>query len=345
MEPQIQYATAPDGVRIAFWSLGDGVPFLMISPMPYSNVQKEWGWAPQRGFYEDLMPGLQLIRYDCRGAGLSDRDISDYSLEAQAGDILAVADRLGLERFALEGFAHSGGVAIHLAANYPERVSHLVLWCCYPRGSDYGRAPREKVLDSLMEEDWEFWTRAEAFRLSEYEGGRMSKFVLEYIRESLTEKGSKAAVEVLRKVDVTALMPKVRAPTLVLHRTGIAPITVDMARELASTIPNARLMLLQGSWIVPYFGGGGKEIAAAMRSHILKTPAAPAESRTSLAPLTPRETQVLCLIAAGRTSTEISSELSLSVRTVGRHITNIYAKIGARTRADATAYAIRNRLA
>jgi DNA-binding CsgD family transcriptional regulator/pimeloyl-ACP methyl ester carboxylesterase len=344
MEPQIQYATAPDGVRIAYWTLGEGAPFLMISPMPYSNIQKEWGWAPQRGFYEDLMPGLQLIRYDCRGAGLSDRDVSDYSLEAQAEDILAVANRLGLEQFALEGFAHSGGVAIHLAANHPERVSHLVLWCCYPRGADFGRAPREKVLDSLMEEDWEFWTRAEAFRLSEYEGGSMSKFVLEYIRDSLTEEGSKAAVEVLRRVDVTALMPKVRAPTLVMHRTGIAAITVGMAKEIASTIPNARLVLLPGSWIVPYFGGGGKEIAAAMRSHILETPA-PSVIPAVEASLTPRETQVLRLIARGRTSSEISAELELSVRTVGRHITNIYTKIGARTRADATAYAIRHRVA
>jgi DNA-binding CsgD family transcriptional regulator len=61
--------------------------------------------------------------------------------------------------------------------------------------------------------------------------------------------------------------------------------------------------------------------------------------------LTPRETEVLRLIAAGRSSSEISAELTLSIRTVGRHITNLYAKIGARTRADATAYAIRHRLA
>ena len=62
------------------------------------------------------------------------------------------------------------------------------------------------------------------------------------------------------------------------------------------------------------------------------------------APLTPRETEVLALIAAGRTSSEIARELSLSVRTIGRHITNIYMKIGARTRADATAYAIRRHI-
>jgi pimeloyl-ACP methyl ester carboxylesterase/DNA-binding CsgD family transcriptional regulator len=315
--------------------------------MPYSNIRMEWAWAPQRGFYQLLLPGLQLIRYDCRGAGLSDRDVADYTPDAHALDILAVTERLGLERFALLGFGHSGGIAIRFAALHPERVSHLVLWCCYPRAEEYGRGPRVRALESLMGEDWEFWTRAEAFRLSEFEGGSFSNWVMQYIRESLTEEGSKAAVAELRKIDVTELMAEVRAPTLVLHRTGIAPITVDMAKEMAAAIPNARLMLLPGSWIVPYFGGNDREIAAAIRGLILETPPGPqplSESATPAPSLTPRETEVLRLIASGRTSSEISHELSLSVRTVGRHITNIYNKIGARTRADATAYAIRHDL-
>ena len=343
-QPQIQYATAADGVRIAYWAAGDGAPLLHMSPMPVSNIQKEWGFAPQRKFYEDLVSSLRLVRYDCRGAGLSDRDVSDYSLEAHGRDIGAVADRLGLERFALLGYGHSGCVAIDFAARNPERVSHLVLWCSYPRGADYGRVQRVRTFQTLMDQDWEFWTRAEALRLSEYEGGETSSYFLEYVRDSLTKEGGKAAVAELRKIDVTSLMPEVRAPTLVLHRSGLAAITVEMAREMAATIPNARLMLFDGSWIAPFLGGG-KEIAAAIRSHILETAAVPVASRASLAQLTPRETEVLRLIAAGRTSSEISSELSLSVRTVGRHITNIYAKIGARTRADATAYAIRHRLA
>jgi DNA-binding NarL/FixJ family response regulator len=345
-EPQIQYATASDGVRIAYWSIGDGPLLISMPPLPMSNIQKEWAFVPQRRFYEDLVTSLQLVRYDCRGAGLSDRDVTDYSPEAHTRDILAIADRLGAERFALFGFGHSGGVAISIAARYPERVSHLVLWCSYPRAADYGRGPRVKTLDELMDSDWEFWTRAEAFRLSEYEGGETSSFFLDYVRESLTEEGSKASVKELRKIDVTALLPRVLAPTLVLHRIGIAAITVDMARELASSIPNARLMLFDGTWIVPYFDGSAREIGEAIRSHILDSPKQPATAtQPASTKLTPRETEVLRLIAAGRTSSEISAELSLSVRTVGRHITTIYTKIGARTRADATAYALRHHIA
>jgi DNA-binding CsgD family transcriptional regulator len=196
-----------------------------------------------------------------------------------------------------------------------------------------------------MDEDWEFWTRAEAFHLTDYEGGSYSNWTMKYIRESLTEEGSKAAVEVLRQVDVTPLLPKVQAPTLIFHRAGIRSITVEMAREMATTIPNARLVMLDGSWIVPYLPDGGQDIADAWRAFLREPGHAPREAASHPASLTPRETEVLRLVAAGRTSKEISADLSVSVRTVGRHITNIYTKIGARTRADATAYAIRHDLA
>jgi pimeloyl-ACP methyl ester carboxylesterase/DNA-binding CsgD family transcriptional regulator len=314
--------------------------------MPYSNIQLEWDFPAVRSYYEALTRSVRFIRYDCRGAGLSDREVSDYTPEAHCRDILAVADHLGLERFGLLGFGHSGGISMHFAARYPERVSHLLLWCTYPRAADYAHGPRVEAYRTLMDEDWEFWTRAEAFRLSEFEGGDTSNWFVEYIRDSLTEAGSKAAVRELMKVDVTDIMPQVRAPTLVMHRTGLRPITVEMAREIATSIPNARLMLLDGNWIVPFIGGGTEEIVAAIVRFMHETPPPlelPAPVRVIT--LSPRETEVLRLIAAGRTSNEISRELSLSVRTVGRHITNIYTKIGARTRADATAYALRNRIA
>jgi pimeloyl-ACP methyl ester carboxylesterase/DNA-binding CsgD family transcriptional regulator len=329
--------------------VGDGVPFVHMPPAPISNIQLEWQNPACRMYYQGLAAHLRLVRYDCRGAGLSDRDVTDYSLDAHTRDLSAVADRLGLDRFALLGFGHSGAAAISFAARHPERVSQLVLWCSYPRAADYSRAPRVEAARSLIDQNWEMWTRTEAYRLTEWQGGEASRWFTEYVRESVTQTGVRAAVAAMRETDVTALLPKVRAPTLVLHRSGLSAITVETATELASQIPNARLMLLDGSWIVPFLGDDVEAIVAAIVSYLGETPpspavpAVPADARPSV--LTPRETDVLRLIAAGRTSSEISRELSLSVRTVGRHITNIYNKIGARTRADATAYAIRHRLA
>ena len=298
--------TASDGVRIAYWAVGEGAPLIHMSPIPVSNIQKEWGFAPQRQSMRNWSPTIRLVRYDCRGSGLSDRDVSDYSLEAHERDIFALADRLGLERFALLGYGHSGGVAIHFAARYPERVSHLVLWCAYPRGADYGRIQRVQTFESLMDPDWEFWTRAESLRLSEYQGGATSNYFLEYVRDSLTKEGSKAAVAEMRKIDVTSLMAKVQAPTLVLHRAGLAAITVEMAREIAATIPNARLMLFDGAGIAPFLGGG-TEIAGAIRDHIARSAGGVARSGYESGRPHAAGDAGVAPIARGRTSSEISA--------------------------------------
>jgi pimeloyl-ACP methyl ester carboxylesterase len=345
--PQIQYATSAGGVKIAHCVTGSGPPLIHMSPMPCSHIQKEWTHPPTRSYYESLSSRLQLIRYDCRGAGLSDRDISDYSAEAHARDIIAVAEHQGLRQFALLGFGHSGTVAIQFAAQHPDLVSHLVLWCSYPRAADYGLAPRVRAMRALMDEDWDFFTRTQGFQLSQYKGGPTSTWFVEWVRESISEDGYKAAFHELRKMDVTALMPKVRAPTLVLHRTGLTSITVEMAKEIAATIPGARLMLIDGEWISPFIGPGAGEIVGAVHKLVLEAPAPALIATAGPDPsvLTPRETEVLRLVASGMTSREISEVLSLSVRTVGRHITNIYNKISARTRADAAAYAIRHHLA
>jgi DNA-binding CsgD family transcriptional regulator len=122
---------------------------------------------------------------------------------------------------------------------------------------------------------------------------------------------------------------------------------MSVARDLTASIPGARMIALDGTGVVP-FPDVTDEFVAAVHTFLRDTPddEQRVSARIDAGPaLTPRETEILRLIASGRSSNEISLELTLSIRTVGRHITNIYAKIGARTRADATAYAIRNRLA
>ena len=82
MEPRIQYAKTSDGVNIAFWTLGEGMPLVEMPTLPWSHIQLEWQNAGYRSFYERLAENRRLVRYDSRGTGLADRDLPRYSLEA-----------------------------------------------------------------------------------------------------------------------------------------------------------------------------------------------------------------------------------------------------------------------
>src|SRR3989337_4585583 len=153
MEPRIQYATTSDGVSIAFWTMGEGMP-LVYMPDLFSHIQLEWQFPGIQRWNERLAERRKLVRYDGRGRGLSDRDVTDYSLDALVLDLEAVLDRLALERFALLGVTSSGPVAITYAAGHPERVSHLILSHSFARTRDTA-SPLTKSLARLIDTDWQ----------------------------------------------------------------------------------------------------------------------------------------------------------------------------------------------
>ncbi len=132
MEPRIQYAKTTDGVSIAYCAHGKGTPLVQIWN-PLAHIRQQWEVPEFRAFYERLAGKRMLVQYDNRGTGLSQRDVSDFSLEALTRDTAAVVDRLELERFALWGNITMGPAAIAYAARHPERVSQLILWCSYAR--------------------------------------------------------------------------------------------------------------------------------------------------------------------------------------------------------------------
>ncbi len=243
MEPRIQYAKTSDGVSIAFSTLGEGMP-LVHMPLMFSHIQLEWQWPECRRWYERLAEKRKLVRYDGRGAGLSERDVSDYSLDARVLDLEAIVDRLGLERFALLGAHDCGPVAIAYAVRCPQRVSHLVLWCTYAKTSD---PPWIRAMDELIKKDWEIATETRAHSILGWSAGDEARSLAAFMRESVTPDAVMALSTAADEFDVTSLLAQVRVPTLVLHRREIAFPEVGVARELASRIPNARLALLEGT--------------------------------------------------------------------------------------------------
>ena len=106
MEPRIEYARATDGVSIAFWTLGDGPPFVSMPNVPWSHIEKEWRVPELNQWFQRIAEKRTVVRYDSRGSGLSDRDVDDHSLDAHVLDLEAVVNHLGLESFDLFGPLH-----------------------------------------------------------------------------------------------------------------------------------------------------------------------------------------------------------------------------------------------
>jgi pimeloyl-ACP methyl ester carboxylesterase/DNA-binding CsgD family transcriptional regulator len=353
MEPRIRYAITSDEVSIAFWTLGEGTPLVYMTGGPWGHVEL-WDIPECRRWYERLAQERMLVRYDVRGTGYSERDVSDHSLDALVADVEAVVDRLELERFDMFGAFDAGPVAIAYAARHPERVSHLILWCSWTRTSEI-RSPRIRAWLGLIDQDWELMTDTCAHLALGWPAGEVGRLAAQRLRERVTPETARAALEAMGTFDVTEHLPRLEVPTLVLHRSDIPWLPVDIARELASRIPDARLSILEGESTAPYLGD--TEAAASAIDEFLDeseervapweaSVAAGTEQEESHAgyanagDLTSREVEVLRLLAGGKTNGEIAEELYVSVRTVERHVANIYAKIGARGRANATAYAL-----
>jgi pimeloyl-ACP methyl ester carboxylesterase/DNA-binding CsgD family transcriptional regulator len=297
--------------------------------------------------------GWRLITFDGRGMGLSDRSDTDFSLKARLKDLEAVVKALAIRSFVLFGFSLSGFASIAYAAEHPERVSHLILSDTFASGAEYyASVPQMRALRALGEAapgEWDFFLFTLANAATKFSDAPEARQRVELMRAAMTPEAFFAFRAASREIDVTPLLGSVTVPTLVLH-TGFAFASLALARQLAAGIPNARLVV-SSDW--------DETIVRAVSEFLdVRQPSAPggAANRAALEQipaggepgnpdhLTAREVEVLRLIATGQTNREISQELVLSPRTVARHITNIYGKIGAHNKVDATAYAIRHHL-
>jgi DNA-binding CsgD family transcriptional regulator/pimeloyl-ACP methyl ester carboxylesterase len=385
MEPRIQYTKTSDGVNIAYWTLGKGEPALVsTSLLGYSNISLELARHHLREWYERLVSNRMVVRFDARICGLSERGVSDLSIDAFVLDLEAVIDRLGLERFDLLACGVTGTTALAYAAKHGDRVSRLAVWNVASHFRDaFGGSQRRDALMSLAERDWETAVQTLIYaalgwpRAGEALDPEHPKWV-EFIRASVDQADFLRLWSVLSAVDLSASLSTISSPTLILYSPAW-PEVWEHAQILASTIPRAELVRLQTGPRNPLYrneeamrlveeffeiraqapepgledrgeqppNGVGEDLrlwAGKPIDAFAVSETHPGLKRPYPDHLTAREVEVLRLIADGRTRREISEELVLSLRTVARHITNVYGKIGARSKADATAYAIRHNL-
>ncbi len=320
MEPRIQYARTTDGVNIAFYKIGHGPPLVITPNNTLSHIQLEWQLPESRHWYERLASSGTVIRYDGRGSGLSDRDVTDFSLDFHVRDLTAVADKLELSRFALMGCMDLGPAAILYAANNSDRVSKLVLWCAYANGSDLEIAPETTAWIDLMKQDWQLGTQSWANNMVGWSDSDLAHRLARDYRESCA---AEMLIEMWRaslEFDANEALPRVAVETLVLHRSGIRLLTVDTARRMAATIPNARLSVFDGPATMPYVGDS--EAAASAIEEFLggfaRTPATVGPGMTAILFVDIADSTALTERFGDKAFRERARDLDTSLRTIIR---------------------------
>ncbi|MBI1884859.1 MAG: adenylate/guanylate cyclase domain-containing protein [Chloroflexi bacterium] len=244
MEPQIQYLKTTDGVSIAYYAMGQGTPLVCMN-LPNSHLQMEWQMSDTRQTYEAAARLGTLVRYDHRGFGLSDRDVSDFSIEALLRDLQAVVDRLELKSFNLLSYRFSSPLAIAFAAGQPDRVLKLVLWPGYARLPETYTEAIGKML-ALDESQWEFTTES-LVRFGQGWSDEMSGAAAATLREAITPQTASEWFRQAKEWEVSDMVRDLTMPTLLICEKGDRYLGTDVARELANTMADARVTILDGA--------------------------------------------------------------------------------------------------
>jgi class 3 adenylate cyclase len=237
MEPRIQYAKASDGVSIAYAVAGSGPPLVYTRTWTGTNVQLDWDLEFPGTVLRALAATRTLITFDRRGAGLSDRDVPELTLEKFTLDLEAVVEDVGLERFVLLGGIFGVMTNTIYALRHPERVSAWISHSGAISGRAFWQSPRNRAMRAMREADFDTYIDT----INNISGNpRLG----EVFRASITPEGQKAFVDASETFDATDLLPQLDLPALVLYRTDSpnGPSEADFARHMAKLIRGARLV-------------------------------------------------------------------------------------------------------
>jgi class 3 adenylate cyclase len=253
MVPETRYARR-DGLHLAYQVIGTGDLDLLLVDQWFSHMEAQWDVAPLARLRERLATFGRLIMFDKRGTGLSD-PVSATALPTIGqwmDDVSIILDEVGSERAALITNIGGGLMAMAYAAARPERVSHLVLVDCFARflaAPDFPiGAPLEAVDQALVDADASSGSglMLDLFAPSLADDVRLRQAWSRYERQSASPATTVAIVRLLYETDVRPALAAIRAPTLVIHRSGATGFAVEHGRYLASHIPHARLVELPG---------------------------------------------------------------------------------------------------
>jgi pimeloyl-ACP methyl ester carboxylesterase/DNA-binding CsgD family transcriptional regulator len=350
VKQHIRFCTAPDGVRIAYATTGTG-PALVKAANWLSHLEFDWHSPVWQPWLSELSRDHTLVRYDERGCGLSDWEAENLSLDAWVADLETVVDALGLERFPLFGMSHGGAVAIAYAVRHPERVSHLILYGAYVQGR-FKRELTGPQLDealtllNLIKLGW--GQENSAFRqvyttLFIPEGSaEQARWFNDLQRVTSSPENAARIIQAYYVVDVRELALQVAALTLVLHAQEDAVVPFDEGRRLAALIPHADFVPLSSkNHVLLESEPAWSHFLEELRDFLGVPGRASSVRPDERTGLTPREREVLALLAEGLANKAIARRLELSPKTVRNYVSTVLGKLGAATRTEAVSIALR----
>jgi class 3 adenylate cyclase len=249
VELRIQYARTSDGVSIACATAGVGRP-LIVMPVPgFSHA--ELSWEMFGVIQQPLAARYRYVSYDSRGSGLSDRSAVDFSIDAMLRDLEAAVERSGFDSFVLVSWISGAPIALAYTAAHPERVSHLILCDGWASFSDFAESPAYKAGVPLLDADWVLFTETFAQVLWAHANPEFGRHFAQFIRASIEPDAMRAAWKAWEAYDVADVLPRIAAPTLVIHNKNSRWFQIDVGRRLAAAIPEARLTLIDDITYAP----------------------------------------------------------------------------------------------
>jgi len=343
MKQHVRYVTTADGINVAWSELGRGLPLVKaatwLTHLQYDLQSPVWAhWI------EFLAEHFRYIRYDERGCGMSDRRIPSLQAAHWVDDLEAVIETARIDRpFALLGISQGAATAVRYAVKHPRRVSHLILYGGYAVGGNRSDDPRRReVYRAVMEVVRLGWgSENPAFRQL-----FMSRFVPdgsqtqldwfnELCRRTTSTENAAALLAARGDVDVRDCLQHVRTPTLVLHATHDQVAPLEQGRYLASNIPGAEFVALDSRNHVLLAQEPAWKVFQSAILEFTGQANVQESAATAAAGLTSREHELLALLREGRSNAQIAWHLGIAEKTVRNHFSNLYRKLGVRSRVEA----------
>jgi len=262
--PSTKYAKSGK-VHVAYQVFGEGEIDLVFVPGFVSNIETYWEEPSFAHWLNKLASFARVVTFDKRGTGLSDPVESLPTMDERMDDVRAVMDAAGSQKAAVFGLSEGGSLATLFAAHYPERCRALVLWGAFAKFSSwFATSEKLEKFFEYVEKDWGTGANLDAWAPSKKDDPVFREW---FARRERTAASPAAAIALMRMnsmIDISGILQYVHVPTLVIHRTQDPVVSVEGSRQLAKSIPNARLLEVPGVDHLPYLGDDSDQLTDAV---------------------------------------------------------------------------------